>query len=199
MAEAYAQNNADIITQLTAADAARLSANQLGNGLNQKLINQIKQNPEIFEKAAFETRSLSTRLRPNLQGNSVSEVAGKGLDEGGKYLNKNRDNRIIVKGAKLKCSCGNKESNIEMQQSHGVYINGSPALNATDKRVMENILDFGHCKTTNSKCVPSIVGEWNQVKDDVKINGQSVITMDSWLTCSRKGQIKLKASGQKNK
>lgn len=106
---------------------------------------------------------------------------------------------MIVTGAKVKCTCGNKVSNMQLFQTHGVFITGIPAFNVSNKQVAEIGMEFGHCAKTNGKCVPNIVGEWHDVKDDVKVNGKPMIVMDSWLACSRQGRIMMQDSGQKNK
>jgi hypothetical protein len=214
LAEAYAKKNADIITKLGAEKAAEMGGTKLGNGLTKDFVEIIQKNPRIFEEAAFQSANVLKRATPDLIGNSISEATGKGIEAADEYTdaidkkandtkitntNKKTNNSLLVKGATLKCTCGSKESQAGLPKCNGIYITGIPALTVCNKKAIENILDFGNCKNPKNKCVPKIVGEWNQAKTDVKINDYFAITTDSWLTCSNGGQIKVKEAGQKPK
>jgi hypothetical protein len=205
--KAFTTGKKDYIMDLGFQETSDYAGTNLGRGLSKGLVKQAQKNTKLFEEAAFQTENALKRAKPDLIGNSSAEVESKVLQAGDEMDKKNIDdirrskanNSLLVKGAALKCTCGSKESQTGLLKCNGVYATGIPVLTACNKKVMENIMDFGNCKNPKNKCVPKIVGEWNQAKNDIKINDYFAITTESWLTCSNGGQIKVKESGQNPK
>lgn len=118
----------------------------------------------------------------------------------------------IVRGAKMKCSKGSNMRKINLPESHGSYVSDKPIMVETD-RTDENIKYFGVCQCgpnkeqitvvlengqtkTGFKCTPMIYKDWDNVKEDTKIDGKCALTKDSTLVCGYGGVIKFEDSGQ---
>lgn len=205
LAEAYIKNESKIITDLGAKQASTLAGNL--PGITKELIKQMQKNPEILSEALFVNSNPLVRGTPDLIGNPAGSFIGDQFktenlpkeDQATDNKRSDANNSLLVKGAILKCTCGSKESPTQLTRCHGVYLTGIPAMTACNKKAMENIMEFGSCKNMKGKqCIPKIVGDWNQPKNDLFINDFSAITVDSWLTCSKGGIIKVRESGQKN-
>lgn len=102
----------------------------------------------------------------------------------------------VVRGAKMKCSKGNKLVKINLPASHGSYVNGKPIMVKTDRVVGANIGSFGICKCTMKPCSPAIFSDWMIVQDDTIVDGNPALTIKSVLVCGKGGQIKFVSDGQ---
>jgi hypothetical protein len=206
LALAYTNSKKELITDLGAKEASTFG--KYLPKLNNELIEQMQKNPEILSEALFVNSNPLVRGTNDLIGNPIGSCIGnqfkaEELPEADQPTDDKRstaNNSLLVKGAMLNCSCGSKESPTQLAMCHGVYLTGIPAMAACNKKTMENIMEFGNCKNMHgNQCVPQIVGDWNQSKNDLIINDFSAITVDSWITCSKRGIIKVRESGQKIK
>jgi hypothetical protein len=120
---------------------------------------------------------------------------------------------FVVKGAKLKCSCGDQESQLQIPKEHGIDINDKPQANIMDYQPMANILPFGKCssmanptvkaatKANRGKlkpmpCVPNITMPWINGKQNVQIDNYPALMNKSTNMCMWCGQIKIEDDGQ---
>lgn len=102
----------------------------------------------------------------------------------------------VVRGAKMKCSKGNKLVKINLPASHGSYVNGKPIMVKTDRVVGANIGKFGFCKSLGAPCGVRIFGNWMRYKEDVTAAGIEVLTTGSVLACAHGGKIRFVTDGQ---
>jgi hypothetical protein len=119
----------------------------------------------------------------------------------------------VVKGATLKCSCGDKESKLEVTP-HRIFIKGIPQANIMDFKPMANIKPFGKCKslanpvvaaaTAANKgrlkkmpCVPAVTMPWLNGKADVMVDDAPALLNKSTNMCMWCGRISIKDDGQK--
>ena len=122
------------------------------------------------------------------------------------------DTSYVVEGAKLKCSCGDEESDLNVTNK-SVRINKKPQANIMDFKPMVNVSPFGKCRslanptvaaaTARNKgrlkkmpCVPATVTPWIGSKDDVLINNCRVLLSTSTLRCMWNGTISITDDGQ---
>lgn len=125
----------------------------------------------------------------------------------------------IVRGAKMKCSCGSNKRKINLPVSHGSYVNfkecgtTKPILNADDK-TEKNISYFGVCPLhgeegniitviddnggikVNKKCKLKLGDEWMLTKDDYLVDGKPALTTESIMFTKCGGIITFETSGQ---
>lgn len=98
-------------------------------------------------------------------------------------------NEYLVRGARLRCTCGSNERKMNLNVCHGVYINGHAVVHELDciQGDDQNITWFGACekdeldtedilavgddgkKHAGKKCKPHIVGIWMDSYDGTKI------------------------------
>ncbi len=55
------------------------------------------------------------------------------------------EDEMVVRGAILSCTHGNRNIRLDACKSHGVYRKGNPVMTCKDCKVGENIYDFGAC------------------------------------------------------
>jgi len=99
------------------------------------------------------------------------------------------ENEYLVRGAKLKCSCGSNNRKLNLNTCHGVYIKGHPVAHELDciPGDRENITWFGVCdndeieteevrvkledggERQGKRCYPEIVGIWMDTYEGTKI------------------------------
>ena len=126
----------------------------------------------------------------------------------------------IVRGAKMKCSCGSNSRKINLPVSHGSYVKyeecgtEKPILNADDN-TKENISYFGVCEhgkedelidviddngtliCSKKKCKLEIDNcKWMVTKDDYLVDGKPALTTDSLMFTNCGGIITFTTSGQ---
>lgn len=127
----------------------------------------------------------------------------------------------IVRGAKMKCSCGSNTRKINLPVSHGSYVKSEECktektiLNADDK-TEENISYFGVCPlhgkeddkidviddkgkliTNEKKCHPELA-VWEDTKIDYLVDGKPALTTKSKMYTNCGGIITFETSGQED-
>jgi len=121
----------------------------------------------------------------------------------------------VCKGAKLKCSFGSSQPDLNViQPVKPVYLHGEPMANIQDYKPMMNIQPFGQCKSlanpsvavataaANGKlqempCIPNITAPWMPGCMTIMVKGQPALTKDSKCMCMWAGVIEITDSGQK--
>ena len=63
-----------------------------------------------------------------------------------------KDDKFVVMRAKLKCSLGEKETELIMPKDHGIFLRKKPQMNVKDCKPYANIQPFGTCKK-GSQCM----------------------------------------------
>lgn len=205
--KAAKEGNADLINNFTVEQAEKVTVAQLKGELGRSVsINQalklVRQNPQFFKDAGFETFSNFTKITgPSSVGGVLGEESsgfiGDLLTPEKPQVTSRESVPYLVRGAKLQCNCGNQKRMINLPLCHGVYITEAPVICESDHIALKNIMEFRHCRKTDQACSPIITGKWKGAKNDVKINGVNVITTESKLLCSRGGIITVDDSGQK--
>lgn len=119
----------------------------------------------------------------------------------------------VVKGATLKCSCGDKESKLNIPMDHKVYIKDKPQANIMDFKPNVNIKAFGKCKsmanptvaaaTAANKgklkkmpCIPVVTMPWVSGKTDTIMDNAPALVNKSTNMCMWCGKITIKDDGQ---
>lgn len=115
----------------------------------------------------------------------------------------------VVKGAKLKCTCGDAESVLDIPRDHGVFINNTAQANAMDCVPMENVKPFGKCSSLANPtvaaataaaqgtlqpmpCIPATATPWTGTKTGLLINNSPAVVQSSQLSCAWCGVITVK-------
>lgn len=129
------------------------------------------------------------------------------------YYNDEAKQSYVVQGAKLKCSFGDQESQLQIPVEHGIYINDKPQANIMDYQPMTNIQPFGKCSSLNNltvkaataanrgrlkkmPCVPNINMPWINGKTDKLIDQYPALTNKSTNMCMWCGRITIEDDGQ---
>jgi hypothetical protein len=124
------------------------------------------------------------------------------------------EQKYVVRGAKLRCSCGDQKSQLQIPKEHGIDINDKPQANIMDYQPMVNIQPFGKCKSMVNPtvkaatkanhgklkpmpCVPNITMPWINGKQNVQIDSYPALTNQSTNMCMWCGQITITDDGQK--
>ncbi|TRW28081.1 DUF4280 domain-containing protein [Criibacterium bergeronii] len=106
----------------------------------------------------------------------------------------------LVRGASLQCSCGSFPRRLNLPLCHGVYIGKNPVMNSGDFIPEVNIMSFGTCSKTDSKCTPRFAGNypWLNVNRRLIIGDEEnyALTTQSYLECVTGGRITVVTSGQ---
>lgn len=119
----------------------------------------------------------------------------------------------VVKGAKLECNCGDKESSLQIPVDHGIYINDKPQANIMDFKPNLNIKPFGKCRsmanptvaaaTAANKgrlkkmpCMPVVTSPWIGGKEDTYIDNSPALVNKSTNMCVWSGRITITDDGQ---
>lgn len=124
----------------------------------------------------------------------------------------------IVRGAKMRCSCGSHPRRINLPVSHGSYVEDKPMMNEADSRLLVNIEDFGICNSpanpnnaiiyliaedkstiSGKKCCPVILSNWINTQEKTKVEGKAALTTQSQLICALGGIIGFTSDGQQDK
>ncbi|MBC2580547.1 DUF4280 domain-containing protein [Clostridium sp. DJ247] len=124
--------------------------------------------------------------------------------------------KYVVRGAKMKCKFGSHKRKINLPVSHGSYVNGKPMMNAGDRVEVKNITWFGTCQgscpssgtiyligenggtVSGKKCIPKILGDWVNTKENTKVEGKAALTMESKVYCMYGGEITFASDGQQD-
>jgi hypothetical protein len=120
--------------------------------------------------------------------------------------------KLVVNGAKLKCSEGLAPSTLTVLPTVGSEADEKPAATVMDNVPMTNIAPFGNCKTqanpqvaaataaaqgvlTPMPCVPVIPAPWSPGSSIVTLNGVKALTADSKCNCTWTGSIEITDAG----
>ena len=116
-----------------------------------------------------------------------------------KYLSGINDkSEYVVRGATIYCSAGALPDVLNAPYSHGVFLMGKPQLNIADSASGSNIICFGGCAITQTKCAPSIASKWiNMAPTKLKIDGEDALLKNANLVCAAGGRITISDSGQR--
>jgi hypothetical protein len=116
--------------------------------------------------------------------------------------------KLVVNGAKLKCSEGLAPSTLTVLPVNGSDGDQQPAATIMDQVPMMNIAPFGMCKTqanpqvaaataaaqgvlTPMPCVPVIPAPWSPGSSVVTINELKALSDDSKCNCAWTGSIEI--------
>ncbi len=120
----------------------------------------------------------------------------------------------VCKGAKLKCSMGDTQSDLNVTHPvNRVIMEGQPMASTMDYKPMMNIMPFGKCRSLANPtvamataacfgrlqpmpCVPNITSPWTVGKLDVSVKGQPALMDDCKLFCTYAGIIEIATDGQ---
>lgn len=109
-------------------------------------------------------------------------------------------NKYIVKnGAKLKCTLGSMESELQVPKNNGAVVKQGNEAVITNFIPEVNIQSFGICNcplTGEAPCIPVTVMPWIQGKMDYLIGEIPALMEDSILPCLKGGIISVKKHGQ---
>lgn len=119
----------------------------------------------------------------------------------------------VVEGATLKCSFGDKESQLKIPSSHKALIAKKSQASIIDFKPNTNIQPFGNCSSLSNPvvasataanngvlkkmpCIPATVSPWINGKDDYLIENSPALLNESTNTCMWCGLIEIKKDGQ---
>ena len=120
--------------------------------------------------------------------------------------------KLVINGAKLKCSQGLAPSTLTVLPVNGSSADEQPAATVMDYVPMVNVAPFGMCQTqanpqvaaataaamgvlTPMPCVPVIPAPWSPGAGIVTIQGQKALTNDSKCNCTWTGSIEITDAG----
>lgn len=119
----------------------------------------------------------------------------------------------VCSGARLKCSCGDKDASLNISPARTVFLTGRPQANISDHAPLKNITPFGRCHTlkypptaaataanrghlTPMPCIPSTVTPWQNGEKGVKIVSAPALLKSSYCKCIWGGMIQITDDGQ---
>ena len=119
----------------------------------------------------------------------------------------------VVKGAKLKCSMGDSQSDLNVLSDKSVFIEGKEKANIMDNKPMVNIQPFGQCQSLANPtvsaataanqgvlktmpCIPNTTAPWMPGNTSVFVSGQPALMDDCKLMCMWAGMIEITDAGQ---
>ena len=120
----------------------------------------------------------------------------------------------VCKGAKLKCSMGSSQSDLNVIQPVGsVHLSNSPMATIMDYKPMVNIMPFGKCKSPANPvvaaataanygrlqempCIPNITTPWINGHTGFYLKGQPVLMDNGKCMCMWAGKIEIAKDGQ---
>jgi hypothetical protein len=120
--------------------------------------------------------------------------------------------KLVVNGAKLKCSEGLSPSTLTVLPSSGAKADELPAATVMDYKPMVNIAPFGMCKAqanpqvaaataaaqgtlTPQPCMPVITAPWSPGASIVTIDEQKALTDGSKCNCAWTGSVEVTDPG----
>jgi hypothetical protein len=122
---------------------------------------------------------------------------------------------FVCKGAKLKCSMGSQESDLNViHPINSVNLHGQLMANIQDYKPIMNVMPFGQCKSLANPtvaaataanygvlrempCIPNTSAPWMPGKFNVQVKGQPALMDDCKLMCMWAGIIEVSNNGQK--
>ncbi len=120
--------------------------------------------------------------------------------------------KLVVNGAKLKCSHGMAPSTLTVLPANGSDADEQPAATVMDHVPMLNVAAFGMCQTeanpqvaaataaamgalTPMPCVPVLAAPWSPGTSLLTIQGLAALSANSKCTCTWTGSIEIMVSG----
>jgi hypothetical protein len=120
--------------------------------------------------------------------------------------------KLVINGAKLKCSQGSSPGTLTVLPTIGTDADEQPMATENDYRPMVNVGSFGMCQTqvnpqvaaataaaqgvlTPQPCVPVITSAWSPSSSVVTIQGTAALQDDSKCNCSWTGSIEITDPG----
>jgi hypothetical protein len=121
--------------------------------------------------------------------------------------------KLVVTGAKLKCSFGNAPGTLMVLPVNRVTAGANPVANVMDNKPMVNIMPFGMCSSmanpqvaaataaalgvlTPMPCIPVTVAPWSPGSPTVKVGNMPALNDTSKCQCTWGGIIEIQDSGQ---
>ena len=112
--------------------------------------------------------------------------------------------RAVIQGATLKCTCGDKPSQLVVTSQQNVKIDNQPAATVQDNAPGSNIAPFGTCKLLTAAasgvatpCVPAPAGPWLPGSTSrVNIGTHPALLSSDILNCTVPGVISVADPGQ---
>ena len=109
---------------------------------------------------------------------------------------KNVELDYITDGAEMECSFGSMPCNLKTSPKK-IVIGGKAGCTIKDNDPIANEFNFGVCSLTQKPCSSLIkLLEWQNAKEDLKIEGASALTEESTIFCTQGGKITFRHSGQ---
>ena len=109
---------------------------------------------------------------------------------------KNVELEYITDGAEMECTFGSMPCNLKTLPKK-IVIGGKTGCTIKDNDPIANEFNFGVCSLTQKPCSSLIkLLEWQNAKEDLKIEGASALTEESTIFCTQGGKITFKHSGQ---
>ena len=104
--------------------------------------------------------------------------------------------KIIVNGARMRCTLGTTEARIGVTSHTFVKVGGALVATETDKEPMVNIPTFGTCKCgwPNSPCIPQ-PQRWQQTAQSSGVNGAMKLTTPLFASVRRVGASRFMIPG----
>ncbi|MBI4952329.1 MAG: DUF4280 domain-containing protein [Myxococcales bacterium] len=120
--------------------------------------------------------------------------------------------KLVVNGAKLKCSQGVSPGTLTVTSANGTDADETPAATVEDYVPMTNIGAFGMCQSqanpqvaaataaaggvlTPQPCVPVVTSAWSPGSSVVTIREMKALTDDSTCNCTWNGSIEITDPG----
>lgn len=120
--------------------------------------------------------------------------------------------KLVVHGAKLRCSEGTSPSTLTVLPAIGADAAEQPTATVLDSKPMVNIAPFGMCRTqanpqvaaattaaqgalTPQPCLPVIPGPWSPGASVVTFREQKALTDGATCTCQWTGRIEIIDAG----
>lgn len=114
--------------------------------------------------------------------------------------------RYICSGAKIKCSCGDKKSSLQVYSDRTVNLTSEPMANEEDYQANKHIFPFGKCSsqayppTAQAQqpmpCNPGTIFRWCQCNYEFMVRNHAALTSDSFCLCQWGGTITFVDDGQ---
>jgi len=119
----------------------------------------------------------------------------------------------VCKGAKLRCSMGSAQSQLQILPDRRVDLGNNGMANIMDNRPIVNIPPLGLCQSltnpavalattvamgvlTPMPCMPNISAPWTGGESGVLVKGQIALLNDCKLMCAWSGVIDIVQNGQ---
>lgn len=112
-----------------------------------------------------------------------------------KMEHKKADDALLTSDSILICSNGSSPSKLNATALGNWATAGGKTIATVEDDSIENIGNFGHCKSRNKECKYSKSTGWLN-SDSMSFAGKDAITDKSYISCANGGTIKVQSSGQ---